>query len=50
MDMNCVLERLGQRVSRRRQRRSKVGMRHRVGREESKQLFQESYELEIVEE
>tara|TARA_Y100000590_G_scaffold137029_1_gene156859 strand:+ start:378 stop:905 length:528 start_codon:yes stop_codon:yes gene_type:complete len=50
MDINVVLERPGHRVSRRRQRRSKVGMRHRVGREESKQWFQERYELEIVEE
>ena len=50
MDINVVLERPGHRVSRRRQRSSKVGMRHRVGREESKQWFQERYELEIVEE
>ena len=50
MDVNIVLERLGHRVSRRRQRSSRVGLKHRVSREESKQWFQESYELEIVEE
>ena len=50
MDVNIVLERPGHRVSRRRQRSSKVGLTHRVGREESKQWFQEFYELEIVEE
>jgi len=50
MDVNIVLERPGHRVSRRRQKSSKVGLKHRVGREESKQWFQESYKLEIVEE
>ena len=50
MDVNIVLERLGHRVSRRRQRSSRVGLKHRVSREESKQWFQEFYELEIVEE
>lgn len=50
MDVNIVLERPGHRVSRRRQRSSKVGLKHRVGREESMHWFQERYELEIVEE
>ena len=50
MDVNVVLERPGHRVSRRRQRSARVGLKHRVGREESKLWFQEFYELEIVEE
>ena len=50
MDVNVVLERPGHRVSRRRQRSSRVGLKHRVGREESMNWFQERYELEIVEE
>jgi large subunit ribosomal protein L5 len=50
MDVNVVLERSGHRVSRRRQRSSRVGLKHRVGREESMNWFQERYELEIVEE
>ena len=50
MDVNVVLERSGHRVSRRRQRSSRVGLKHRVGREESMHWFQERYELEIVEE
>ena len=50
MDVNVVLERSGHRVPRRRQRSSRVGLKHRVGREESMNWFQERYELEIVEE
>ena len=50
MDVNVVLERPGHRVSRRRRRKSKVSMPHRVGREESKEWFTEKFELKIVEE
>ena len=50
MDVNVVLERPGHRVSRRRRRKSKVSMPHRVGREESKAWFTEKFELKIVEE
>ena len=50
MDVNVVLERPGHRVSRRRRRKSKISMPHRVGREESKAWFTEKFELKIVEE
>ena len=50
MDVNVVLERPGHRVSRRRQRSSRVARSHRVGRDECKQWIAEHYELEIVEE
>ena len=50
MDVNIVLERPGHRVSRRRQRSSRVALSHRVSRDECKQWFAERYELEIVEE
>ena len=50
MDVNVVLERPGHRVSRRRRRKSKVPMPHRIGREESKAWFTEKFELKIVEE
>ena len=50
MDVNVVLERPGHRVSRRRRRKSKVPMPHRIGRDESKAWFTEKFELKIVEE
>jgi large subunit ribosomal protein L5 len=50
MDVNVVLERPGHRVSRRRRRKSKVSIPHRVGREESKDWFTGKFELQIVEE
>ena len=50
MDVNVVLERPGHRVSRRRRRKSRVSISHRIGREESKEWFVEHYELNIVEE
>jgi len=50
MDVNVVLERPGHRVSRRRRRKSRVSISHRIGREESKEWFAEHYELNIVEE
>mgnify|MGYP002826452361 CR=1 FL=1 len=48
MDVNVVLERPGHRVSRRRRRKSRVSVTHRIGREESKAWFAERYELSIV--
>jgi large subunit ribosomal protein L5 len=48
MDVNVVLERPGHRVSRRRRRKSRVSVPHRIGREESKAWFAEQYELSIV--
>ncbi|MDP7002944.1 MAG: 50S ribosomal protein L5 [Candidatus Thalassarchaeaceae archaeon] len=50
MDINVVLERPGHRVSRRRRRKSRVAVSHRVGREESQSWFTERFELNIVEE
>ncbi len=50
MDVNVVLERPGHRVSRRRRRKSRVSVPHRIGREESKAWFADRYELNIVEE
>ena len=50
MDVNVVLERPGHRVSRRRRRKSRVSISHRIGRGESKEWFVEHYELNIVEE
>tara|TARA_B100001996_G_scaffold118782_1_gene89956 strand:+ start:288 stop:815 length:528 start_codon:yes stop_codon:yes gene_type:complete len=49
MDVNVVLERPGHRVSRRRQRKARVGRVHRVTREESLGWFQGRYGLTIVE-
>ena len=50
MDVNVVLERPGHRVSRRRRRKSRVSVPHRVGRDESKEWFAEKFGLNIVEE
>ena len=50
MDVNVVLERPGHRVSRRRRRKSRVSVSHRVGRDESKEWFAEKFGLNIVEE
>ena len=50
MDVNVVIERPGHRVSRRRRRKSKVAISHRVGRAESKEWLVEKYGLKIVEE
>lgn len=50
MDINIVLERPGHRVSRRRRRSAKVGMDHRVGKDESKEWFKEHFGITIVEE
>ena len=50
MDVNVVLERPGHRVSRRRRRKSRVSVPHRVGRAESKEWFAEKFGLNIVEE
>ena len=50
MDVNVVLERPGHRVSRRRRRKSRVSMQHRVGREKSKEWFAGKFGLNIVEE
>tara|TARA_B100001996_G_C18609445_1_gene573090 strand:+ start:722 stop:1249 length:528 start_codon:yes stop_codon:yes gene_type:complete len=49
MDVNVVLERPGHRVSRRRQRKARVGRSHRVSREESLGWFKGRYGLTIVE-
>jgi len=50
MDINVVVERPGHRVSRRRRRKARVGLPHRVTKEESKQFFSEEFGLKIVEE
>jgi large subunit ribosomal protein L5 len=50
MDVNVVLERPGHRVSRRRRRKSRVSVPHRIGKEESKAWFADRYGLNIVEE
>ena len=50
MDVNVVLERPGHRVSRRRRRKSRVSVPHRVGRDESKDWFTGKFGLKIVEE
>ncbi len=50
MDINIVLERPGHRVSRRRRRNRKVGITHRVSKEESIAWFAENYKLKILEE
>jgi len=50
MDVNVVLERPGHRVSRRRRRGVKVGVEHRVGKDESKAWFKDQFGLTIVEE
>jgi large subunit ribosomal protein L5 len=50
MDINIVLERPGHRVSRRRRRAAKVGVPHRVGKNESKEWFKEHFGLTLVEE
>ena len=50
MDINIVLERPGHRASRRRRRAAKVGVPHRVGRDESREWFKEHFGLTIVEE
>ena len=50
MDINIVLERPGHRVSRRRRRSAKVGVPHRVGRDESREWFKEHFGMTIVEE
>ena len=48
MDVNVVLERPGHRVSRRRKRSRRVSASHRVGPEEARAWFTESYNLNIV--
>ncbi|MDP6324789.1 MAG: 50S ribosomal protein L5 [Candidatus Thalassarchaeaceae archaeon] len=50
MDVNVVLERPGHRVSRRRRRKGRVGISHRVSREESLEWFQGRFGLTVVEE
>jgi len=50
MDVNVVLERPGHRVSRRRRKSSRVGMSHRVSREESLDWFKNRFGLSIMEE
>ena len=50
MDINIVLERPGHRVSRRRRRAAKVGVPHRVGKNESMEWFKEHFGLTLVEE
>ena len=50
MDINVVVERPGHRVSRRRRRSRKVGLGHRVTPNESKNFFEETYGVKILEE
>ena len=50
MDINVVLERPGNRVSRRRRRAHRVALNHRVSREECMAYFTGNYGLTIVEE
>ncbi len=49
MDISVVFKRPGYRVSRRRIKRAKVPMRHRVQREEAMQYMRENFNLNILE-
>ena len=48
LDINVVLERKGYRVRRRRLRPSKVGLNHRVTREEAMKFMQETFQVEVI--
>ena len=48
MNVSAVLERAGYRVSRRNRSPSKVGKKHRVGREEAVEYFKRNFGVEVV--
>jgi large subunit ribosomal protein L5 len=48
MNVSAVLERAGFRVARRNRSPGKVGIKHRVGREESIEFFKRNFGVEIV--
>jgi small subunit ribosomal protein S8 len=48
MNVSAVLERAGYRVSRRNRSPTKVGKKHRVGREEAEEFFKKNFGVEIV--
>ena len=50
MDVNVVIERPGHRVSRRRRAKAKVGVGHRVTKDEAMAWVKDNFEVEIMEE
>lgn len=50
MDVNVVIERPGHRVSRRRRAKAKVGVGHRVTKNEAMAWVKDNFEVEIMEE
>ena len=50
MNVNIGMERQGYRIARRRRRKSKVGLSHRVGREEAIEFIRERFGAEVVKE
>jgi large subunit ribosomal protein L5 len=48
MNVSAVLERAGYRVARRNRSPTKIGKKHRVGREEAEEFFKRNFAVEIV--
>jgi large subunit ribosomal protein L5 len=48
MNVSAVLERAGYRVARRNRSPTKIGKKHRIGRQESEEFFKQNFGVEIV--